>query len=102
MGSTVETVTRLGETSLNNPTFRAEIVAPSPVHGDNRATTEPIGKAEKSEVGPQNGSRLPVRSPAHAVPPLLNVDHQLRQPLPSNARSRLVAVPTVNMLDLSL
>ncbi len=102
VGSTDETVTRLSGPVSNRPNLGAEIVARTPVRGDNRASTEPIGKAERREMGPQNGSRLPARPPAHAVPPLLNVNSQLRQPLPTNAHSRLVAIPTVNLLDLSL
>ena len=101
-GANDETVTRSTGSVSNNPILRTETVARTPVRGDNRASTEPIGEAEKRGPQPQNGSRLPARPPVHAIPPLLNVNSQLRQPLPTNARSRLVAVPTVNLLDLVL
>lgn len=87
----------------NGPTLGVETVALRPLDGDNGGHSRPVSvpndKAKDSED--QERSRIRSQVIANQGPPLLNID-QPRRPLPTNLHSRVVAVPTVNLMDFVL
>jgi hypothetical protein len=102
-GSTAELVTKLTNAQQNGPTIGTEILARTAIRGDN-TLLNPAGRGPEGRVlAPENGNGLLVnpRVNSFPVPPLSNIS-QLRPSLPTNLRSRLVAVATVNLLDLIL
>lgn len=82
---------------------RPETVARIPFHGDNGGLVPNVNGRENTIQTPEtvNRPRLTPSAGGAPAPPLSNIN-QLRRSLPSNARSRLVALPAVNILDLVL
>jgi hypothetical protein len=87
---------------VNSASFRTETVAQIPSHDDNGVRSQPVQDREKRSLvsEPEKGPKNPPLRDVSA-PPLLNLNPPQR-PLPTNVRSRLVSVSSVNLLDLVL
>jgi hypothetical protein len=80
-----------------------ETVAFRPLGGDNggRLTPRPVQNVEVRTPAATKGSRVDLGINEEQGPPLLNIEPP-PPPLPTNVRSRVVATPTINLMDFVL
>lgn len=84
-------------------TARTETVAEPSVRRDNDRVSVPgaVDRGVPESVGNSGGVTIGFEEGGEEAPPLSNVN-RFEPPLPTNARSRLIGVATINLLDLVL